>query len=178
MRGRNQKRKNRDGKADGTCNLKRVLSLKNKIALSKANITHVVTVLRMSPPVVKDEYLESLKRLTIDVDDVDDENLLQHFPTATKFIQSGLDDGGNVLIHWLVCFFYALIHVVTMQSSRSLAKGNTCIFFLGGVSIANLWIHNMHAQCHGEVSLCYCRYCLLAPSSARQDDAKGGTSYY
>lgn len=96
--------------------------------MNKANITHVVTVLRMSPPVVKDEYLESLQRLYIDVDDVDDENLLQHFSTATKFIQSGLDNGGSVLIHWLVFPFSALIRVVTMQSFRSLATSNTCIF--------------------------------------------------
>lgn len=128
MRGRNQKEKIVITRLTGHAILKSVLSLKNKAALSKANITHIVTVLRMSPPVVKDEYLESLQRLYIDVDDVDDENLLQHFPTATKFIQSGLDDGGSILIHWLVCSFFAVIHVVTIQSFRNLVRSNTCIF--------------------------------------------------
>jgi dual specificity phosphatase 12 len=31
---------------------------------------------------------------------VDDENLLEHFPTCNRFIQDGLDAGGGVLIHW------------------------------------------------------------------------------
>lgn len=87
-----------------------MFSLKNEAALSRANITHVVTVLRMPPPVV-DKTQETRQQLRIDVDDVDDENLLQHFPAATKFIQSGLDAGGSVLIHWLV-YCFTLIHVV------------------------------------------------------------------
>ena len=87
-----------------------MFSLKNEAALSSANITHVVTVLRM-PPQVVDKTQETRQQLRIDVDDVDDENLLQHFPAATKFIQSGLDAGGSVLIHWLV-YCFTLIHVV------------------------------------------------------------------
>lgn len=70
----------------------------------------------MPPPVV-DNTLACRQHLRIDVDDVDDENLLQHFPAATKFIQSGLDAGGSVLIHWLVrCS--VLIHVVNYWSTE------------------------------------------------------------
>ncbi|EED23767.1 dual specificity phosphatase, putative [Talaromyces stipitatus ATCC 10500] len=73
-----------------------VISLRNKAALQKANITHVVSVLRMHP----DENLtEGFQHLKIEVDDVDDEDLLQYFATANAFIQAGLDAGGGVLVH-------------------------------------------------------------------------------
>lgn len=42
----------------------------------------------------------NLQHRSIDVDDVEDENLLEHLPAAIEFIQSGLDAGGSVLIHW------------------------------------------------------------------------------
>lgn len=81
-----------------------VISLKNKAALQKANITHVVSVLRMRP----DENLtEGFQTLKIEVDDVDDEDLLQYFATANAFIQAGLDAGGGVLVHWY-CFNFHL----------------------------------------------------------------------
>lgn len=44
----------------------------------------------------------SFRHLTIDVDDVADEDLLEHFGTANVFIQAGIDSGGGVLVHWLV----------------------------------------------------------------------------
>lgn len=79
-----------------------VISLRNKAALQKANITHVVSVLRMRP----DENLtEGFQQLKIEVDDVDDEDLLQYFASANAFIQAGLDAGGGVLVHWSVFLF-------------------------------------------------------------------------
>lgn len=48
------------------------------------------------------EIFANYQHQSIDVDDMDDENLLEHFPAAIKFIQSGLDAGGSVLVHWLV----------------------------------------------------------------------------
>jgi Dual specificity phosphatase, catalytic domain len=78
-----------------------VISLRNKTALQQANITHVVSVLRMRP----DETLtESFQHFRIEVDDVEDEDLLQYFASANAFIQSGLDAGGSVLVHWFVLF--------------------------------------------------------------------------
>ncbi|KAL1968818.1 hypothetical protein VTN77DRAFT_1179 [Rasamsonia byssochlamydoides] len=73
-----------------------LFSLKNKAALSRANITHVVSVLRMRP---EESLFESFRHLVIEVDDVEDENLLEHFATTNAFIQSALDAGGSVLVH-------------------------------------------------------------------------------
>jgi hypothetical protein len=74
-----------------------ILSLKNKAALERENITHVVSVLRLSPT---EELFSNFQHHRIDVDDVDYENLLEHLPAAVKFIQSGLDSNGGVLVHW------------------------------------------------------------------------------
>lgn len=67
--------------------------------MSSANITHVLSVIRLRP---KDDLFAGYQHHRIEVDDIDDENLLEHFPSAIKFIQSGLDAGGGVLVHWLV----------------------------------------------------------------------------
>lgn len=74
-----------------------IFTLRNKAALSRANITHVVSVVKLRPD---ESVFEGFQQHRIDVDDVDDENLLEHFPAAIRFIQSGLDAGGSVLIHW------------------------------------------------------------------------------
>lgn len=57
----------------------------------------MLSVLRLAPA---EETFASFQHLSIDVDDVEDENLLEHFPAAVKFIQAGLDGGGGVLVHW------------------------------------------------------------------------------
>ena len=65
--------------------------------MRKANITHVVSVLRL--PIDADLF-QDYKHLVIEVDDVADENILEHFPTSNAFIQEGLGGGGGVLVHW------------------------------------------------------------------------------
>ncbi len=75
------------------------MSLNNKIGLKNANITHVITVLRMEPD---EQRFDPFEHLHIHVDDVADENLLEHFPATNAFIQSALDGGGGVLVHWSV----------------------------------------------------------------------------
>ncbi|PLB54428.1 phosphatases II [Aspergillus steynii IBT 23096] len=73
-----------------------VFALKNKAALSRANITHILSVVRLQQV---DDTFASYQHHQIDVDDMDDENLLENFPSAINFIQSGLDNGGSVLVH-------------------------------------------------------------------------------
>ncbi|KAL2833391.1 protein-tyrosine phosphatase-like protein [Aspergillus cavernicola] len=107
-----------------------IFSLKNKTALSRANITHVLSVLRLQPT---DETLLAYQHHRIEVDDVEDENLLEHFPSTIKFIQSGLDAGGGVLVHCAmgksrsatICIAY-LLHcqrsALTPQSALALLR--------------------------------------------------------
>lgn len=71
--------------------------MRRKEALANANITHVLSVLR-SP--LDANLFFSFKHYQVEVDDVDDENLLEHFPETNRFIQEGLDGGGGVLVHW------------------------------------------------------------------------------
>jgi dual specificity phosphatase 12 len=48
-----------------------------------------------------DEALfEPYRHLVVELDDVEDEDILQHFATSNAFIQEGLDAGGGVLVHW------------------------------------------------------------------------------
>lgn len=42
----------------------------------------------------------SYKHMIVEVDDLEDENLLEHFPSTNQFIQAGLDSGGGLLVHW------------------------------------------------------------------------------
>ncbi|KAL4809041.1 protein-tyrosine phosphatase-like protein [Aspergillus unguis] len=73
-----------------------IFALKNKAALGRANITHVLSVIKLQP---SDDTFSGYQHHHIEVDDLEDENLLEHFPSAVKFIQSGLDAGGSVLVH-------------------------------------------------------------------------------
>lgn len=65
--------------------------------IKTANITHAISVLRL--PLDK-ALFANFKHLVIEVDDVDDENLIEHFATSNRFIDDALESGGNVLIHW------------------------------------------------------------------------------
>ncbi|KAE8154850.1 phosphatases II [Aspergillus avenaceus] len=103
-----------------------IFSLNNKAALERANITHVVSVLRLQP---REDLFSSFQHHRIEVDDVDDENLLEHFPSAIQFIQSGLDAGGSVLVHCAmgksrsatICIAYMLHKQRTLTPQSALA---------------------------------------------------------
>lgn len=75
----------------------RLFSLRRKEALKEANITHVVSALKL--PLDNDLFL-NFNHHVIEVDDVEDENIIEHFPASNAFIQQGLDGGGGVLVHW------------------------------------------------------------------------------
>lgn len=74
-----------------------MFTLRRKDALKQANITHVLSVLRMG---LNQELFESFEHMQVEVDDVEDENLLVHWPATNAFIQRGLNGGGGVLVHW------------------------------------------------------------------------------
>jgi dual specificity phosphatase 12 len=65
--------------------------------LKQANVTHVLSVLRLP---LDDQLFAPFKHMAVEVDDVEDEDLLTHFNDCNRFIQEGLDSGGAVLVHW------------------------------------------------------------------------------
>lgn len=76
-----------------------MFTLRRREALEQANITHVLSVLRTP---LDQALFSPFEHMIVEVDDVDDENLLEHFPATNRFIQQGLDGGGGVLVHWYV----------------------------------------------------------------------------
>lgn len=94
--------------------MSRVFSLSKKAELERANITHIVSVL------AHDAKVDTYQRHSIKVDDVDYENILEHFPAAIKFIQSGLDSGGSVLVHWYVTLLSICIFAEVHRSPSHL----------------------------------------------------------
>ena len=73
--------------------------MRRKEALKKANITHVVSALRL--PLDENLFVD-YKHHVVELDDVEDENIVEHFAGSNAFIQEGLEAGGGVLIHWWV----------------------------------------------------------------------------
>jgi len=74
-----------------------MFALRGKSALQAAKITHVVSVLRV--PLDKSLF-EGFEHKVVEVDDVEDENLIEHFVKTNEFISNALNSGGAVLIHW------------------------------------------------------------------------------
>ena len=77
--------------------LKSLFTLRRKEALRKANITHVLSALRL--PLDQDLF-KNYEHHVVELDDVEDENIIQHFQSSNEFIQKGLDGDGGVLVHW------------------------------------------------------------------------------
>jgi dual specificity phosphatase 12 len=75
-----------------------IFTLNRPSALKTANITHIVSVLRYDFKDYND--WEQFKHCSVQVDDVEDENLLGEFARSGKFIREGLESGGGVLVHW------------------------------------------------------------------------------
>ncbi|KAF2461427.1 protein-tyrosine phosphatase-like protein [Lineolata rhizophorae] len=73
-----------------------LFTLRRKQALQEANITHVLSVLKLP---LDQGLFRDFRHMVVEVDDDDDEDLLQHFPATNQFIQEGLDGGGGVLVH-------------------------------------------------------------------------------
>lgn len=63
-------------------------------------ITHVLTATSRMKPMFKDK----IHYMVLDFPDAADQNILDTFPEAHTFIESAIDQGGKVLIHWYVVF--------------------------------------------------------------------------
>ncbi|KAH8168344.1 dual specificity phosphatase, catalytic domain-containing protein [Sarocladium implicatum] len=90
-------------------------ALRRSDALTQRNITHVLSLFPFEPSQLKnlrgepwDAYGKGLKQLTIDIHDVDDEDLLVELPQAVRFIHQGLtgskatdqdSEKGGVFVH-------------------------------------------------------------------------------
>ena len=74
-----------------------IFTLRRRDALEHANITHVLSVLRTP---LDPDLFAPFEHMVVEVDDVEDENLLEHFPATNRFSREGLDAGGGVLVHW------------------------------------------------------------------------------
>ncbi|KAL9097320.1 MAG: hypothetical protein Q9165_000747 [Trypethelium subeluteriae] len=103
--------------------------MRRKEALKAANITHVLSVLRLD---VDEGLFSPYHHKIVQVDDVDDENLLEHFPVTNKFIQDGLDGGGGVLVHCAMgksrsaaCVVAYMMHKSHMAPSEALTQLQT-----------------------------------------------------
>lgn len=97
-----------------------MFTLRRRDALQQANITHVLSVLRL--PLDDNLFSPFKQHMVVEVDDVEDENLLERFPSTNKFIQDGLDGGGGVLVHWHnISAAQALSHV---RQARSICEPN------------------------------------------------------
>ena len=75
----------------------RLFTLRRKEALREIGITRILSVLKLP---LDENLFNGFNHKVVEVDDMDDENLLEHFPECNSFIQDGLDSGGGVLVHW------------------------------------------------------------------------------
>ena len=74
-----------------------MFAMRRPDALQECSITHVLSVISLP---LDDKLFEPYTRMVVDVDDMDDQNLIEHFPATNKFIKDALDAGGGVLVHW------------------------------------------------------------------------------
>ncbi|KAI1510643.1 Dual specificity protein phosphatase [Pyrenophora tritici-repentis] len=98
-----------------------IFTLRRREALEQAKITHVLSVLRTP----SDQSLFSpFKHMVVEVDDVDDENLLEHFPATNAFIREGLKGGGGVLVH---CHSYQYANQKSFSSAMGKSRSATVV---------------------------------------------------
>ncbi|KFY53016.1 hypothetical protein V496_07987 [Pseudogymnoascus sp. VKM F-4515 (FW-2607)] len=74
-----------------------VFALRRPQTLKEAGVTHIVSALRFDYKETKG--WENYTHCNVQIDDVDDENLIEHFPRVVQFIKDALAEGGGVLIH-------------------------------------------------------------------------------
>ncbi|KAK1833989.1 tyrosine-protein phosphatase [Podospora conica] len=67
-----------------------IFGLRRARAMKEHKITHILSVVKYSLDEVNAESFRDVEHLSIDVDDVEDEDILVHFPRMVRFIELGL----------------------------------------------------------------------------------------
>lgn len=124
-----------------------------KEALRNANITHVLSVLCLP---LNDDLFVNFQHRVVELDDVEDENILEHFPTSNAFIQEGLDAGGGVLVHWyvgltlvrFVCFLPGSILYIRLSFSLVMGLDNGSSSIDMAISIYIACVHPLGPPDH------------------------------
>jgi len=70
-------------------------SAANDDELKKYGITHIIVAVLGAHP----QFPESFVYMTVPLRDVDEEDILQHLPQTTNFINDAVRSGGKVLVH-------------------------------------------------------------------------------
>jgi hypothetical protein len=68
--------------------------------LETAKITHIVSVLRYDFEKDSAKVWKKYRHYSVQVDDIEDENLICEFARTSAFIKEALEGGGRVLVHW------------------------------------------------------------------------------
>ena len=70
---------------------------KSTRSLTDKKITHILSV--CNEPIPAEDPRSGIRHMRIPVEDVDYADLLIHLPSAVRFIDQALRDGGVVLVH-------------------------------------------------------------------------------
>lgn len=86
------------------------------------------------------EDWEKYDHLSIEVDDVEDENLLGEFERTGSWIESGLKNGkdgrkGGVLVHWYVSIFYNSSRAILPLKHLGITSGPNILFGIPGKQV-------------------------------------------
>lgn len=116
-----------------------MFALREKTDMKAKAITHVLSVLRL--PMDKSLF-QDFEHLVVEVDDVEDENLIQHFASTNAFVEKAMASDGAVFIHWYVGERVCVCAVWCASCARCCAM---CA--LGAIAKC------CFAQCDGEVTI-------------------------
>ncbi|CDW74921.1 leucine rich repeat and phosphatase domain containing protein [Stylonychia lemnae] len=71
-----------------------ITTAENTEILKKYQITHIVTVTKISP-----KFPDRFQYMQVEIDDQSDQDIKKHFKATNKFINNAIENGGVVLVH-------------------------------------------------------------------------------